>query len=147
MIEVSLLQKWRNILILLKTIAFSGKIALDDVNVVDSLGIRAKTEGEYITSLPDGFHNPISSPIRTMSILKKKVKRNKASPAIDLENIFFHLLMIGQKQQLGSLFAYKLCSVPSSLNDEHGCLRKGNKSLLVKCLRKLLCLTNTKMSA
>ncbi len=32
------------------------------------------------------------------------------------------------------LFAYELCAVPSSLMDEHGSLRKGNKSDLVKRL-------------
>ena len=66
----------------------SGQIAPDDVNVVDSLSIGAKMEGAYIASLSDGFHNPISSPIETMSVLKKQVKGNKASPVIDLENIF-----------------------------------------------------------
>ena len=74
-----------------------------------------------------------------MSVLKKKVKKNKGSPAIDLENIFLCLLMIRQKWQmeLGSLFAYVSCSVPSSLIDEHGYLHRGNKSLLVKHLSVL----------
>ena len=74
-----------------------------------------------------------------MSVLKKKVKGNKARPVIDLENIFLRLLMIGQQRQmeLEPLFAYELSSVPSSLIDEHGCLRKGNKSGLVKRLSVL----------
>ena len=44
--------------------------------------------------------------------------------------------MIGQQREieLEHLFAYELCAVPSSLIDEHGCLRKGNKSDLVKRL-------------
>ena len=44
--------------------------------------------------------------------------------------------MIGQQRQidLGHLFTYELCSVPSSLLDEHSCLRKANKSGLVKHL-------------
>ncbi len=44
--------------------------------------------------------------------------------------------MIGQKRQmeLGPLFAYELCAVPSSLINELGCLRKSNKSRLVKRL-------------
>ena len=77
---------------------------------------------DYIASLPSGFYDPISSSIKTMSLLKKQVKGKKDSPAIDLENLFLRLLMIGQKRQteLGSLFAYELCSVPSSLIDEHG---------------------------
>ena len=81
------------------------------------------------------YYNPISSPIKTMYALKKKTKGN-LRPIIDLENIFLRLLMIGQKQQmeLGPLFAYELCAVPSSLIDGHGCLRKSNKSDLVKRL-------------
>ena len=37
---------------------------------------------------------------------------------------------IGQQREIGleHLFAYELCAVQSSLIDEHGCLRKGNKS-------------------
>ena len=44
--------------------------------------------------------------------------------------------MIGQQQQikLEQLFTYELCSVPSSLLDEHSCLRKANKSSLLKHL-------------
>jgi hypothetical protein len=70
-----------------------------------------------------------------MYVLKKQ-KGNKNRPVIDLENIFLRLLMIGQRRQMEiePLFAYELCAVPSSLIDEHGCLRKGNKSGLVKRL-------------
>ncbi|XP_014676492.1 PREDICTED: uncharacterized protein LOC106816405 [Priapulus caudatus] len=93
-------------------------------------------ESKYIASLPDGFYDPISSPIKKMSVLTKQVKSNQARPVIDLENMFLRLLMIGQQRQmeLGPLFAYELCAVPSSLIDEHGYLRKGNKSGLVKLL-------------
>ena len=38
---------------------------------------------------------------------------------------------------------YELYAVPSSLIDEHGCLRKGNKSDLVKRLGVLETLPNT----
>ena len=113
----------------------TGLIAPDDVNVANSMVIGEKMQSKYIASLPDGFYNPISSPIKTMYALKKKTKGN-VRPVIDLENIFLRLLMIGQKRQmeLGPLFAYELCAVPSSLIDEHGCLRKSNKSGLVKRL-------------
>ena len=40
-------------------------------------------------------------------------------------------------------FTYELCSVPSSLLDEHSCLRKANKSALVKCLGVLDVLPTT----
>ena len=93
-------------------------------------------EKEYIASLPNGFYNPISSPIKTMSLLKKQMKGKSVRPVIDLESIFLRLLMIGQQREieLEHLFAYELCAVPSSLIDEHGCLCKGNKSDLVKRL-------------
>ena len=78
----------------------SGQIAPADVNVADSIGIGAKMERESIASLPDGFYNPISSPIKMMSVLKKKVKGNKIRPIIDLENFFLRLLMIGQWRQM-----------------------------------------------
>ncbi len=92
-------------------------------------------QSNYIANLPDGFYNPINSPIKTMYALKRKTKGN-VRPVIDLENIFLRLLMIGQKRQmeLGPLFAYELCAVPSSLINELGCLRKSNKSGLVKRL-------------
>ena len=36
--------------------------------------------------------------------------------------------------ELGPLFAYELCAVAPALIDGHGCLRKANKSGLVKRL-------------
>ena len=83
-----------------------------------------------------GFYSHISSPIKTMDVLKKHPKGNKVLPVIDLKNIFLCLLMIGQRRHMNiqSPFAFELCSVPASLIDEQGCLRKGNKSLLVKRL-------------
>lgn len=93
-------------------------------------------EREYIAGLPNGFYNPISSPIKTMSLLKKQIKGKAVRPVIDLESIFLRLLMIGQQQKISleHLFVYELCAVPPSLIDEHGYLRKGNKSDLVKRL-------------
>ena len=102
-------------------------------------------EHAYIATLPEGFHSPISSPIKTMSIFKKQAKGSKARPVIDLENMFLRLLMIGQQRQikLEHLFTYELCSVPSSLLDEHSCLHKANKSVLVKRLKVLDVLPTT----
>ena len=112
----------------------TGQIAPTEENVADSIVHAEKMEREYIACLPGGFYNPISSPIKTMSVLKKQVKGNKARPIIYLEHVFLRLLLIGQQRQmeLGPLFAYELCAVPSSLIDENGCLRKANKSGLVK---------------
>ena len=71
-----------------------------------------------------------------MSALKSDVMGNKAKSVIYLQNIFLRLVMIGQRRKMepDPLFDYALCSVPSSLIDEHDCLRKWNKSGLVKRL-------------
>ena len=114
----------------------SGQIASTDVNVADSIIIGDRMKREYIASLPNGFFNPISSPIKTMSVLKKQAKSKEVRPVINLENIFLRRLSIGQQRQLKLelLFECELCAVPSTLIDEYGCLCKGNKSDLVKRL-------------
>ncbi len=117
----------------------TGQIVSADVNVADSIVIGDKMEKEYVASFPNGFYDPISSPIKMMSILKKQIKGKRIKPVIDLQRILLWLLMIGQWRQmeLGSLFAYELCAVPSSLIDGYGCLQKDNKSGLMKCLAVL----------
>ena len=50
----------------------TSQIAPTDVNVADSIVIGEKIENKYIASLPNGFYKPISSPIKTMSVLTKK---------------------------------------------------------------------------
>ena len=67
-------------------------IAPEDVNVAESMVI-GKMQSKYIGSVPDGFYNPINSPIKTMCALKKKAKVN-VRPVIDLENIFLLLLTL-----------------------------------------------------
>ena len=51
----------------------------------------------------------------------------------DLESIFRRLMLVGQQRdmELLSIFGYDLCAVPPSLVDEYGCLRKGNKAVLM----------------
>ena len=114
----------------------TGQIASTDVNVAGSIVIWEKMEGDFIKSLPDGFYKAISSPIKTMCMLKGQSKNTRSKPVIDLETIFLQLLLIGQQRkiELGPLFAYELCAVPPALIDGQGCLRKGNKSGLVKRL-------------
>lgn len=111
----------------------TGQIAPTEVNVADSSEIGENLQSKYIASLPNGFYNIISSPIKTIDNLKKKVKGDKVMPVID-HDIFFRLLKIGQKRQMvsGHLFTYKLCVVPPSLINDHGCLHKANKSGLAE---------------
>ena len=106
------------------------------MNVADSseMGDDMVQRYMYTANLPGGLYSAISSPIKTMSVLKKKVKGQQTKPAVDLDNVFLRLLMIGQRRhmELEPLFAYELCAVPSSLMGEHGSLRKSQKAELVK---------------
>ena len=113
----------------------TGQIAPEYLNVADSLLIGERMAECYIASLPGGFYAPISCPINTMGD-DMKSKRNPDKPAIDLENIFDRLMMIGQRRQLelGPVFHYELSAGPTSVIDEQGYLRKGNKPALVKRL-------------
>ena len=67
----------------------SGQIASIEVNVTDSIAIRMKMESDYIASLPEGFYNTVSSPIKTMCVVKGKVRENKSKPVMDIENNSF----------------------------------------------------------
>ena len=108
----------------------------EHVNVANSSAIDEKLEKTYVAGLPGGFYKPISSPIKSMSVLSHQVKLNNGKTEVDLESIFLRLLMIGQKRQvdLEQLFAYELGAVPCALIDGFGCLRKSSKSPLVKRL-------------
>ncbi len=55
---------------------------------------------EYVASPPNGFYDPIISPIKMMSILKKQIKGKKIKPVIDLQSIFLWQLMISQWRQM-----------------------------------------------
>ena len=92
----------------------TGHLAPEYVNVADSLLIGERIAECYSARLPGGLYAPISCPIKTMSDAIKS-KRNPDKPAIDLENIFVRLMMIGQRRPL---FDYELSAVPASLIDE-----------------------------
>ena len=138
MIRILFMQKLKNILTLWKTIVLilTGQIAQTNVNVADSILIGEKMEREYIASLPNGFFNPFSSPITTMSVSKKQVKDKQFRLVIDLESIFLWLLMIGQQRQMEikPLFACELYAVPPSHTDEHRCLRRATSQTLSNVL-------------
>ena len=75
-----------------------GQNASTDINVADLIIIGEKLEREFIPSLPDGFYKLISSPIKTMCMLKGQTKGTKPKPVllIDLETLFLRLLLIGR---------------------------------------------------
>ena len=51
-----------------------------------------------------------------------------------MEAIFPRLLAVGHQRniELENVFQYELIGVPPSIIDEFGCLRKGDKSVLVR---------------
>ena len=146
-IVLSLIKRWPSTLIRWKINSGShlynpvtGQIAPEYLNVADSLLIGERMAECYSASLRGGLYAPISCPIKTMGDAMKS-KRNRDKAAIDLDNIFLRLVMVGQRRQLelGPLFDYELSAVPASLIDGQGCLRKGNKSALVKRLGVIEC--------
>ena len=54
----------------------------------------------------------------------------------DIETLFARLLVDSQQRgmEVTAIFQYERNPVPPSLIDEFGCLRKGDKTVLVKCL-------------
>lgn len=68
-----------------------------------------------------------------METVKKGVRVGEKM-IYDMEVLFSRLLIVGQTRNISltSVFEYELCGVPSSIIDEFGLLRKGNKANLVK---------------
>ena len=110
----------------------NGQVADGKVNVQDALKIGQDMSTQFSSSLPEGFHAAISKKVVTMTQNTKRVKVNDKITC-DLEALFARLLVVGSKRsmELSTLFEYELSPVPASIIDEYGCLRKGNKSVLV----------------
>ena len=66
----------------------------------------------------------------------KKVVIVNGKAIFDIETLFARLLVVGQQRgvEVTYIVQYELSHVPPSLIDEFGCLRKGDKIVLVKCL-------------
>ena len=66
----------------------------------------------------------------------KKVVIVNGKAIFDIETLFARLLVVGEQRrvEVTDIFQYELSRVPPSLIDEFGCLRKGDKTVLVKCL-------------
>ena len=106
-----------------------------EVNVQDSVAIGQDMRTSFAVSLPGGFHHPIKKTVKTMQVLKRGVKI-KGKTVYDLEAVFARLVIVGRNRNvdLADVFQHELCSVPPSLIDEYGCIRKGNKAVLVSRL-------------
>ena len=68
-----------------------------------------------------------------MDLLKKAVTV-KGKAIYDIETLFSRFLVVGQKRSvdIADVFHFELGPVPPALVDEYGCLRKGDKAVLVK---------------
>ena len=110
----------------------NGQVASAVVNVSDALSLGSLMVTDFRKSLPAGFHAKLSSSVKTMEKLKHGIKIGD-QVVFDLESIFLRLLLVAQQREMEPLpiFGYELCAVPPSLVDEYGCLRKGNKAVLM----------------
>ena len=114
----------------------TGQVAPDGVNVIKAAAIGEQMAATFKKGLPQSFYKPISTPIKTMALLKKVGKNKESSIALDLESYFLRILTVSQQRDvdLKELFKFEMCSIPPSLIDEYGCLRKGQKAPIVKHL-------------
>lgn len=113
----------------------NGQVAPANVNVHESFVIGEEMSKAFDTELPLAFHKKITKQVKTMQNMKKSVVI-KGMPVYDMEAIFARLLVVGQQRgiDLKDVFQHELSPVPPALIDEFGCLRKGDKSALVKRL-------------
>ena len=113
----------------------NGQVAPTTVNVQDALNIGSTQSEKCTALLPGVFHSKIERKVNTMQEMKKVVIVN-GKPIFDIDTLFARLLVVGQQrgEEVTYIFQYELSPVPPSLIDEFGCLRKADKTVLVKCL-------------
>ena len=99
----------------------TGKRASPDVNVQNSKEIGDKMLQEFRKSLPDGFHNKISSKIVTMAS-KSTPKTITKSAVLPLELMCLNLLSVEQQRNvsLKQMLSHELCAQPPSIIDTLG---------------------------
>ena len=105
------------------------------VNVQDALHIGRTQSEKFAALLREAFHSKIERKVKTMQEMKKVVIVN-GKAIFDIDTLFARLLVVGQQHGLAvtDIFQYELSHVLPSLIDEFGCLIKGDKTVLVKCL-------------
>ena len=67
--------------------------------VTNAVYIGEQTKAEFISNLPGGFHDTISSPVKSMEVMAKGVQVENTT-IYDMETIFLRLLTIGQARQM-----------------------------------------------
>ena len=110
-------------------------MAPDIVNVQDALAIGSEQSKQFSASLSSAFHATIKKNVKSMEAMKKAV-HVKGKAVYDVETLFSRLLVVGHQRNMdvADVLQFELSPVPPALIDEYGCLRKGGKSVLVKCL-------------
>ena len=110
-------------------------MAPDTVLVQDALAIVREQSEPFSASLSNDFYKPIKKWVKTMEVLKKSVTV-EGKAIYNLETLFSRLLVVGQQRniEVANILQFELSPVPPALVDEYGCLRKGNKAVLVKSL-------------
>ena len=113
----------------------NGQVALTKVKVQDALQIGSTQIEKFAALLPGAFHRKIERKVKSMQGMKTVVIVNGMA-IFDLETIFARLLVVGQQRdmEVTYIFQYELSPVPPSLTDQFVCLRKGDKTVFVKCL-------------
>ncbi len=118
----------------------NGQCAPPCVNVQEAEEIGKQQMIQFKASLPDGFHKSIEKKVKTMQSMKKVTVVDKKE-IYDMEALFARLIAVGHQRNLDleDIFKYELSAIPSSIVDDFGYLRKGDKSVLVRrCLGILL---------
>ena len=103
----------------------SGKVALHEVNVDNTLAIGEQMLQKFRADLPDTFHRPIKKEVVTMEWPKKEVQVGTTN-IYDMEKMYAGLLVISQSRDihLSQFFKHELSPVPSALVNEYGDMRK-----------------------
>lgn len=99
------------------------------------MAIGNEQSRQFSASLGIEFHKTIKRKVKTMESLKKAVTV-KGKAIYDVETLFSRLLVVGQQRNIDivDVFQFELSPVPPALIDEYGCLRKGDKAVLVKSI-------------
>lgn len=107
----------------------------ETVNVQDALAIRSEQSKQFSDLLCSNFHSTIKKKFRTTVALKKAITvKRKAN--YDIKMLYSQLLVMGQQHntEVDDVFQFELSPVPPALIGKYGCLRKGNKAMLIKSL-------------
>jgi hypothetical protein len=107
----------------------SGRISPQSVNADKSVIIGRQQMTEYEASWPQGFNDPLSKKVTTMSISKKQITIGSTG-TFDTELIYSRVMGLIHTRQvdLENIFEHELAPVPTSMFKENGDIRSGVKA-------------------